>query len=171
MPDGFFMSGLLGTPVISALGSVTFRRDGAIRWTRDVSNKPANLAWDGNTVLAAIRYENSDLICGLDTGADNTVFYEPFYRRYSKRFSDPGRLKILKLGGVSGAKDIPSYRLPELEFTLADKTIHLIRASAMTRSIKDADDNYLYCNIGLDAFAPFGSYTIDLRNMRLDVGG
>jgi hypothetical protein len=41
----------------------------------------------------------------------------------------------------------------------------------MTRSIKDADDNYLYCNIGLDAFAPFGSYTIDLRNMRLDVGG
>ena len=40
----------------------------------------------------------------------------------------------------------------------------------MQKSIaRNPEDNYLVCNLGLDALRTFRSYTIDLKTLRLDL--
>jgi len=159
MPDGFVMNGLLGTPVLSALGAVRFDKSGKISWFDAAPSGPPNLAMEGNEVLLQV-----------DTGAENTVFYEPFYRRYPALFGDASRRHPLSLGGVSGAQQIPAYRLDAIDFTLAGQTVHLPGVSVMTRPIARPEENYAFCNIGADALSGFRSYTVDLRGRRLVLG-
>jgi hypothetical protein len=169
MPDGFFMPGLLGFPVISALGAIAYQRDGSMQiGVKSVAREP-NLALDGNRVVAPIEFRQQKLLCQLDTGADNTVFYEPFYRRFPDLFADASRSHPLKLGGAGGAREIPAYPLESMDFKLADKPIHLSGIQVLENSIVEAQDNYLACNIGVDAFKAFKSYVIDLKALRLEL--
>ena len=170
MPDGFFMPGLLGFPVMAALGAIRYSRDGSTRVGVAALTRPPNLALDGNDVLARVGFRNEDLLCRLDTGADTTVFYEPFYRRYSELFTDPSRSHELKLGGVSGAREIPAYRLASIDFQLAGRPVHLADTDVIQKSIaRNPEDNYLACNLGLDTLRTFGSYTINLKSLHIDL--
>jgi hypothetical protein len=171
MPDGFFMPGLLGFPVMSALGAIRYAHDGSMQVgvTAPVARRP-NLALEGNDVLVRVGFRNDGLVCRLDTGADDTVFYEPFYKRYPNLFTDSARRHALKLGGIAGARDIPAFRLPSIDIDLAGRPVHLAGTDVMQQSItRNPEDNYLACNLGLDAFRAFRSYTIDLKSLRLDL--
>jgi len=171
MPDGFFMPGLLGFPVISALGAISYERDGSMQiGVRHVAREP-NLALDGNRVVALVEFRKQKLLCQLDTGADNTVFYERFYQLFPDLFADPSRGHPLKLGGAAGVQEIPAYPLESIDFKLADEPIHLTGTQVFEKSIVAAQDNYLACNIGLDALKSFKSYSIDLKALRLELHG
>jgi predicted aspartyl protease len=170
MPDGFFMPGLLGFPVLSALGNIRYVQDGSLRFEPGARKAGPNLALDGNDVLVRVGYGDTKLLCRLDTGADNTVFYEPFYRRFPALFGDPSRKIGLKLGSVSGAREIPAYKLTGLDVVLAGKPVHLDTPSVMMEPIAKPQDNHLDCNVGIDALRPFGSYAIDLQRLRLEIG-
>ncbi len=169
MPDGFFMPGLLGFPVMAALGAIRYGQDGSMQLGASQSPGAPNLALEGNHVLLRIEFKNEKLLCRLDTGADNTVFYEPFYRRFPEVFTEPKRMHALKLGGVSGVQEIPAYELASVDIRLAGVPVHLSRVNVMERSIETRADNYLDCNVGMDALNPFKSYTIDLKHLRLDI--
>jgi predicted aspartyl protease len=171
MPDGFFMPGLLGFPVISALGAIRHSRDGAmhIGVAAPAARRP-NMALEGNDVLLRVGFRHEDLLCRLDTGAVDTVFYEPFYRHYPDLFTDSTRTHALTLGGISGARDIPAYKLPSMDIELAARPVHLAGPDVMQQSItRNPEDNYLACNLGMDAFKTFGSYSMDLQHLRLDL--
>jgi predicted aspartyl protease len=171
MPDGYFMPGLLGFPVMSALGAIRYSRDGFMHI--GIAAPPArrpNMALEGNYALLRAGFGGDGLLCRLDTGASDTVFYEPFYERHPELFTDPARRHVLKLGGISGARDIPAYKLPSIDIELAGRPVHLAGADVMQQSIeRNPQDNYLACNLGLDAFRSFASYTIDLKTLRLDL--
>jgi hypothetical protein len=169
MPDGFFMPGLLGFPVMTALGPIRYGRDGSIRIGENPLPGQPNLALEGNHVLLRIAFRNSKLLCRLDTGADNTVFYEPFYRHFPELFTQASRRHMLKLGGVSGAHDIAAYRLASIDVMLAGKPVHLTATDVLEKPIENPEDNYLACNIGMDALKSFKSYTIDLKALRLNL--
>ena len=171
MPDGYFMPGLLGFPVLAALGAIRYSHDGSIQiGVAEPAAQRPNMALEGNYALLRVGYRNDNLLCRLDTGADNTVFYEPFYKRYPDLFTDPSLSHELKLGGISGARDIAAYKLPSIDVALAGRPVHLVGPDVMQKSIaQNPDDNYLACNVGLDAFRAFGSYTIDLKALRLDL--
>ena len=171
MPDGFFMPGLLGFPVISALGAIRYSHDGSmhIGVAAPAARRP-NMALEGNDVLLSVGFRHEDLLCRLDTGADDTVFYESLYKHYPDLFTDSTRTHALKLGGISGARDIPAYKLPSIDIELAGRPVHLAGPDVMQQSItRNPEDNYLACNLGMDAFKAFGSYTIDLKHLRLDL--
>ena len=69
---------------------------------------------------------------------------------------------------MSGAQDIPAYKLESVKFVLAERAVHLAGPDVMEVSIQRSPaDNYLACNIGLDALKSFGSYTIDLKGLHL----
>jgi predicted aspartyl protease len=167
MPEGFVMPGLIGFPVLTALGPIRYGRDGSLFVSETPKMQKPNLALDGNVVLVLIGIDNTRQLCQLDTGADNTVFYEPFYRRFPKLFTDPSRNHVLKIGSASGAREIPAYKLASMDFMLAGKPIHLTGPDVMTKSIREPDENYASCNIGMDALKTFKSYTIDLKHLRL----
>lgn len=166
--DGQRIPGLVGFPLVEAMGEVRFRRDNVM----EIPHKPLrrsfqNLALNDLEPLVQVRYRKDDLLCRLDTGAHHTVFYEPFFRRYRERIESSGRRITAKAGGVGGIQEIPAYRLPKMAFTVAAAGATLRRVEVYTQPIRPPKENYLYCNVGLDAFARFRSYTINFRHMAL----
>jgi hypothetical protein len=167
-PDGQQIQGLVGFPVIEAMGEVIFRRDNVM----EIPNKPQrrahqNLALNDLDPIVQVRYGKDSLLCRLDTGADLTVFYEPFFQRYRDRVESSGHPITAKAGGVGGSQEIPAYRLPKVALTLASAGVTLRRAEVYTVPIRGPDKNYLYCNVGLDALERFRSYVINFRDMAL----
>src|SRR5690606_40805873 len=83
-----------------------FSRD----WSSDVCSSdlvPAvgNLALDGLDPLIQVRWRRSDLICRLDSGANKTAFYEPFYRRFKVIIDRTGEPHRSQTGGVGGVRE------------------------------------------------------------------
>lgn len=167
-PNGQRISGLVGFPLVEAMGEVRFRRDNVM----EIPHKPQrrfeqNLALHDLEPLVQVRYRKDDLLCRLDTGANHTVFYEPFFRRHRERIESAGNRIIAKAGGVGGIQEIPAYRLPKVSMNLAAAGVTLRQVDVYTQSIRPPDENYLYCNMGLDVFTRFRSYTLNFRDMAL----
>ncbi|MGD8319015.1 MAG: retropepsin-like aspartic protease, partial [Gemmatimonadota bacterium] len=81
--ESFRIEGIIGFPVIDALGEVQFHAGGVLRIPGDVPRRtPQNLALDYLTPLIEVGVLGHPAICDLDTGANRTSLHEPFYRRY-----------------------------------------------------------------------------------------
>lgn len=167
-PDGRTIPGLLGFPVVEAMGEVVFRRDDVMEIpARPPSRRSRNLALHELDPLIRVRYGRDELICRLDTGAQHTVFYEPFYRRYRARLEAVGEPLSARAGGVGGFEEIPALRLPTVVLTVAAAGVTLRRVEVYTRAIRPDEDNFLFCNLGLDALRQYRSYAINFRDMAL----
>lgn len=166
--DGQRIPGLVGFPLVDAMGEVRFRRDNVMEIPSKPPRRPhQNLALDDLDPLLQVRYGKDDLLCRLDTGANHTVFYEPFFRRYRERIESSGHRLTAKAAGVGGVQEIPAYRLPRMALTLASAGVNLRRIEVYTQSIRPPEENYIFCNLGLDALTKFRSYTLNFRDMAL----
>jgi hypothetical protein len=167
-PDGQTIAGLVGFPLIEAMGEVRFRRDDVMEIPQNPpKRKQQNLALNDLDPLVSVRYRKNELLCRLDTGAGDTVFYEPFYRRFQDRLETSGHHITATATGVGGAQQIPAIRLPRLALTVASAGINLRRVEVYTTPIRPPKQNFLDCNLGLDAFDRFRAYTISFRDMAL----
>lgn len=167
-PDGERIPGLVGFPLVEAMGEVQFRRDNVL----EIPEQPPlrslrNLALEGLDPLVLVRYGRDDLICRLDTGAPQTVFYEPFFRRYEDRIESAGKRITAEAGGVGGLQEISAYRIQSLALTIARAGVNLRRVEVYTEPIRDPRDNFLFCNVGLDALQQYRTYSINFRDMAL----
>ena len=167
-PGGHRIPGLIGFPVVEAMGEIRFRRDDVMEIP---SNPPVrklgNLALDDLDPLVQVRYGRDELVCRLDTGANKTVFYEPFYQRYRERLDALGRKVTVTTGGVGGFQEIPALQLPRLAMTIAAGGTNLRDVDVYLRPIRAPEENYLYCNIGLDVLHRFSAYVVNFRDMAL----
>lgn len=167
-PDGYVIEGIIGFPLIEAMGEVRFRRGGLLEIPAEVSaGGDQNLALDQLEPLVRVGYEDEWLVCRLDTGADDTVFYEPFYRRHAALFEPLGSPTEERSGGVGGIRSVQAYTLPEIAFELGGARVVLNAVRAYTTPITDQESNDLDCNIGRTAVADFAGYTINFRSMSL----
>ena len=167
-PGGHTIPGLVGFPVVEAMGEVRFRLDNVL----EISSRPpvrklGNLALDDLDPLVQVRYGRDDLVCRLDTGADKTVFYEPFYRRYRDRLESLGRRVTVTTGGVGGFQELPALQVPRLSMTMAAAGANLREVDIYTSPIRGPENNYLFCNVGLDVLHKFRAYVINFRDMAL----
>jgi hypothetical protein len=168
--DGSSIPGLLGFPVADALGELTFRRDGVVEIPHDPPKRTlGNLALAGLDLLVQVRYDRDTLLCRLDTGAAHSAFYEPFYRRYRQRLDELGHQVTTRAGGVGGDRELPSLRLSRLVLTVAAAGITLRDVDVYTSPLGDPRHDSLDCNLGQDALASFGSWTVNFRDMALVV--
>jgi hypothetical protein len=166
--DDHRIPGLLGFPVVEAMGEIRFRSDDVLEIPSDPPvRKVGNLALDDHDPLVRVRYGRDELVCRLDTGANKTVFYEPFYKRYRDSLESQGRAVTVTTGGVGGFQELPALRLPRLTLTLAASDTSLRDVDIYTRPIRAPKDNYLFCNIGLDVLHQFRTYIINFRDMAL----
>ena len=150
------------------MGEIRFRRDRVMEIPSDPpARKLGNLALDDLDPLVQIRFSRDDLPCRLDTGANTTVFYEPFYQRYRQLLEPQGSRVTVTTGGVGGFEEIPALRLPRLTLTIAAGSPTLRNVDIYTRPIRPPEENYLYCNVGLDALRQFRAYVINFRDMAL----
>ena len=165
---GHTIPGLVGFPLVEAMGEVRFRRDNVM----EIPNKPprraqGNLALTDLEPLTQVRYSKEDLLCRLDTGAGQTVFYEPFYRRFQERIQASGQAVTAKAGGVGGVQEIPAYRLSKMVLNFASAGVTLKWVEVYTQPIRRPEENFLFCNLGLDALGKFRAYAINFRDMAL----
>jgi hypothetical protein len=167
-PDGHTIPGLIGFPVIEALGEVRFRRDQVIEVPLDPPRRSlGNLALEELDPLVRVRYLKDELVCRLDTGAGETAFYEPFYRRYKDRIEALGKPIRATSTGVGGAGSLAAYRLPRVAITLGAAGVSLEQVDVFTEPLAHGSGPGLACNVGLDALRRFPAYVINFRDMAL----
>jgi predicted aspartyl protease len=170
-PGGFRIPGLIGFPVIEALGMVRFRADGALEISPSSSPTALrNLVLDELVPLTRVRYGEDFLVCRLDTGASETVFYERFYRRYRSRVEETGARSSHLTTGAGGVRVIPAFTVPRIAIETGGRVMTLRDRPVYTERVTEEKDNYLFCNLGLDALSQFSEYTIDFRSMSFQLG-
>ncbi|HXV61923.1 MAG TPA: retropepsin-like aspartic protease [Vicinamibacteria bacterium] len=171
-PGGFRIPGIVGFPLIEAMGEVTFRSDGTIAIAGQTSRSdPQNLAFEELVPLTRVRYGEDWLICRLDTGSSSTDFYEPFYERYRSRVEALGVAESYRTGGAGGVREVPAYILPEIAIEVGGTEVRLTDRPVYKQPITEEKDNYLFCNIGIDSLAQFAEYSFDFRQMSFVLGG
>ena len=169
-PGGHVIEGLVGFPLIEAMGEVRFRRGGILEIPESIPERAMNnLALQQLEPLVRVGYEDDGLVCRLDTGADDTTLYEPFYRRYPALFEGMGEPGTVKSGGVGGIRATSAYTLPAIELEIGGAAVTLQDVEVYTTSITDEESNDLLCNIGRTALAGFEEYAINFRSMSFTV--
>ncbi|MDX1502917.1 MAG: hypothetical protein R3325_11200, partial [Thermoanaerobaculia bacterium] len=93
-----------------------------------------------------------------------------FFRRYRERIERTGRPVTFTKSGVGGDRAVPAYRLGRTALTVAAAGFTLRHAHVLTRPIVPEHENYLDCNLGVDAFLRWRWYALNFRDMALVVG-
>ena len=160
--------GLIGFPVIEAMREIHFLSDGSMR----IPSEPTlpriqNLALDGLDPLIEIQWRENNLLCRLDTGANATVFYEPFYRRNRLIVERRGRLHRSRTGGVGGIREFEVILMPTTELTIGTKTVQISDVDVHTSPLGAPESNYLDCNIGRDVLDQFTEYALNFDSMSM----
>jgi len=137
----FVIRGLVGFPVLEAAGELRFP-------------------------LVRVRWEGEELVCGLDTGANRTAFYERFYRDRRARIDSAGIPDTARVGGAGGVREIPVRRLEDVTLAIGRESVTLPTVDVYLRDLRrgpgeDARD----CNVGQDVLRRFGGYALNFRSM------
>lgn len=169
-PGGFRIPGIIGFPVIEQLGEVQFSH-GDIVIPGEVPERAAhNLVLDELTPLTRVRWEalgeDAELLCRLDTGADRTQFYEPFYRRFRAQIDEATPRRMRRSGGAGGVREQPVRVLPRARLGVGDTVVILDSSDVLLQPItRDTSENYLDCNLGHDVLDAFPRTIINFRDM------
>jgi predicted aspartyl protease len=171
-PDGTRIPGLVGLPMLEALGEVRFRQDNVMEILSKVpKRKRSNLALFDLEPLVRARWLGQDLVCRLDTGSNRTFFYSPFFERFEDRVYKIGDLQEVKVFGVGGQRRLEAFRVPSMFLNVANADLNLRRVDIYRQPLREDVEEVLHCNLGLDALGEFSYYAINFRGMALVLGG
>lgn len=108
----FRIPGIIGFPVLDALGEVEFRRGGVLWIPGEVPERGVqNLALDFMTPLIRVEVVGSYAVCEFDTGAGTTRLHLPFYERHTARVEAEGRVDTVRFAGAGGERRMPARLL------------------------------------------------------------
>lgn len=160
------MRGLLGLPVLRALGSVGISSNGTVRIRRDsrkVQGDP-NLFFDDLSLIVEVSHGGHPLQMLLDTGANKGYLYpsfrdalEPEERRNVKKQSETS-------GGAGGIIHQMVEIVPALQLQIAGKVVRLKKIS-LRQQQPTGSGSYLDGLIGMDAMR--NGFTLDFTAMQL----
>jgi predicted aspartyl protease len=161
--------GILGLPVLRALGAVGISADGMVRIETKAAGEPGepNMFFDGLSPIAETRHAGRRLAMLLDTGANKSTAY-PSLRAALTR-DELGGLKIKQdtSGGAGGIAQRTINLIPALGLEILDRTAQLTNLALLLKQ-PTGDESYRDGVLGMDALA--GGFTLDFRSMqfRLD---
>ena len=173
---------LLGYPVASALGRLTFARDGGLTVTTHPSaseQKSGAPMWigDGSLLIAlgTVPVIEGDRLLGgtetrlfeLDTGSGSTYLTDHYLAENRTRFSgEPTALA--RLAGLGGVHEVPAYVAQRLPLFFGNTPVLCTGQHVLTQPQGGEAESY-FGVVGQDVLQLFSSYTVDFRNMRFSV--
>jgi len=174
IPNGnggsYRIAGIIGFPVLRALGRITFHHDGTLDATVDGGSASAGSPLELhmlNPVVEA-KVEGEPLPFTLDTGASGTNLSVRFFDRFQAE--EPRWKKVqTKNFGAGGETTSQSYLVPSLALEVGGRTVALHNL-AVTPAAQHADIDTLFGNVGEDLFQSVQSFTFDFTNMRFVMG-
>ncbi|MEO6864372.1 MAG: cation:proton antiporter [Gemmatimonadaceae bacterium] len=162
------VSGVLALPILSAVGAVTFTRDGHLALsspgadndTTSVSNMVID---DDATVLGAL-YGGRPISMLLDATAPLTLLYPPFVQEFASTISGAPLTTYVGTARGGGVVSLASYVLPNLAIIIGGRPIQLGSVHALMR---DGDSSsHLYTGaLGQDGLRSADRVTLDFAAM------
>jgi len=164
------INGIIGYPVLAALGRITFNRKGTFEV--DVSSKirlrrDHNLFVEKQTPLAAARIDGATCLFTLDTGTYRTILTARYYREHSADFA-ANKENGKSMTGIGGTRSFRAYAVASLPLKLAGESTTLHDVPVLTNRVGKTFDDF--CGtLGLDVVQQFSAFTLDFHNMQLDL--
>ena len=164
------VSGIIGYPVLAALGRITFNHNGT--FAVDVSSKARprmdhNLFVEKETPVAAARIAGTTCLFTVDTGIQRTILTAHYYQEHSSDFV-ADKANGQSLTGIGGTRSLPAYAVGSLPLQLAGHSTTLHDVPVLTNRVGKTFDEFCG-NLGLDAVQEFSAFTLDFDSMQLDV--
>jgi Aspartyl protease len=173
---------LLGYPVASALGRLTFSRDGSLTVTTHPNaseQKSGAPMWVGDgsllVALGTVPVIKEDKLTGgtaarlfeLDTGSGSTYLTDHYLAENRTRFSGEPT-SLARLAGAGGVHEIPAYEAHRLPLFFGNTPVLCTGQHVLTQPQGGEAENY-FGVVGQDVLQLFSSYTVDFQNMRFRV--
>jgi hypothetical protein len=164
----FRIPGLIGFPVIDALGEVEFRRGGVLRIPAEVPERDIqNLAMRFLMPLVRVEILDQKAVCELDTGAQQSVLFRSFFEQNRAWIEAKGHADTVRTAGVGGERRIPAYVLSDVRVVMGDTAVTLPRLPAYTEPLATTPEHSSDCRLGTDVLNAFEGYLINLQSMTL----
>lgn len=154
------INGILGFPVIAALGEVQLsRKDEFVVPLQHSTPARYNMALDFLTPVIEIAGDSYT----FDTGATTTMLYLPYFQRHKRTIEGKYQEKALSFGGAGGSVTKKGYEV-DFEAPIGNQVIRLNDIMLFSKQIKENGDHY-YGNIGQDLI---GKFLLSLQLLNLN---
>lgn len=164
------IAGIIGLPVLRALGCVTFHHEGGLDATKtcDSAAEGSRLEFHMLTPVVLPAVEGQILPFTLDTGADGTSLSIRYYKRFA---SEKPTWKVSKTinGGAGGNIVTNTFLVPAVTFAIGGQTVTTHNLAVFPKK-KHADIDALFGNMGEDVLQSVSSFTLDFPRMRFVMG-
>ena len=159
-PIDYQIYGILGFPVIEALGEVQITQDGHFVVPQQASAfaGDANLAMDGLTPLICLEGKPFT----FDTGANTTVLYQAFYQERQEAFDAQYPPDTISFAGAGGAISRDGYVIKHT-FDVSGRPVTLPEVQLLKEKVKPEET--VYGNIGQDIISQFDTMTLNFDEM------
>jgi hypothetical protein len=166
--EGYQISGLVGYPLQSALGRITFYPDGRVALDSEpVSEQGSEMFMEEQMPAGAARAAGVDRLFTLDSGAGSTFSFR-FYELVKPQLTKAMRAHT-ELSGAGGMRKARSYLMPELKMSIGGAEVTLRPATVLREPLGGGSIiDQFFGNLGQDVFRAFNAFTFDFRRMRVE---
>jgi predicted aspartyl protease len=169
--DGFMLEGVIGFPVIAGLNEITLESNGDIF----IPAKPTGagkerMCLNGLNILFQATVRTQKLIFKLDTGAEVSDLYLPFFTVFEDEVKAKYKLRSVKISGIGGTEEVPAYMVKDFQLELDGKKAQIPEIRLFTKIFGDIS-RLFYGNIGQDLIKNFDEFTLNFDSMSIRAGG
>ena len=168
--EHYQIQGVLGYPVLAALGSFTLDGD---KWViapeSGPSQRSSRLYVEELTPLLEATVADSELLFGLDTGSSSGNFSETYLRRFPEQFTSLKPQKYATAGAGGDVRFLMAYYLPQIELRFGTARATLANVPVLASDLGVDPLDQVCGNLGQSLLSQFGSFTIDFSRMQFSV--
>ena len=168
--------GAVGMPILLAIGSVRWDREGQITFGFAADEKSRgtkfpgkphdpNVGFDGLVPMTYWEIAKHCLAVELDTGSDRSFVWPMYVKDFPELIPDVPQGKT-RLNGIGGGNEVRSLTLPEFRFSVGGFQIAYENAPALLQSTIPSS-SFLYGLFGQDQIDKAHEVSLDLRAMKL----
>lgn len=166
------IQGILGYPVLTALGTFSVRNADAITpemtvtATSEVTASSTPLYVDELTLLLEAKVNGRNLLFSFDTGSSSAELTARYAHQFPSQFAGL-RPKNASFAGAGGVRLLPAYALPQVSLQMGSAVAVLknVTVVAQPKGVEPLDR--VFGNLGQGLLNKFHDYTIDFSKMRL----
>jgi hypothetical protein len=168
-PLKYQIRGILGLPVLRALGTVGISAEGTVRIETKAAGEPRepNVFFDGLSPIVETRHAGRRLAMLLDTGANKSTAYPSLRAALTRDELSGLKMKQDTSGGAGGIAQRTINLIPALGLEILDRAAELTNLALLLKQ-PTGDESYRDGVLGMDALV--GGFMLDFRSMqfRLD---
>ena len=163
----YYISGIIGFPVIHQMEEVRLQKDGSIVVPQKAEDKSfQNLCLEALHPIILAKSGSDTLLFTLDTGAKTTTLSKLYYEKYKEYVEKNGELGKTAHGGVGGIVEVEEYELSDFPLTIGSQicTLPVISVELDEYSY----NKYYEGNMGQDVMTQFNEMILNFKYMYLD---